>query len=336
MLRFQIRCSLLFVAFVSFFTVSSGQDNERRTASGYQTDVIRVDTTLITIPIKVMDRDGKFLPNLRREEVQVFEDGVKQEIAFFEGAEKPFVIALVLDVSDSTRFQIKNIQEAANDFIKQLRPNDRCILLTFDKKVRVLSEITSDRRILSEAIGQIETGGGTSLFNAVELVLRQSLNNIPGRKAVVLFTDGVDTTSLTGTYDSTLRRAEESDMLFYTIKYDTYEDVTRQARSGIFSQEQMGLTIGGERASTVYERANRYLVSLTGATGGRLYSANTTEHLASAFTQIVNELRQQYRLGYYPEDRDKLGRRRIVVKVDVPKASVKSRKYYVYKTSNQE
>ena len=109
-----------------------------------------------------------------------------------------------------------------------------------------------------------------------------------------------------------------------------YDDVTRAARSSVFSQEQMNITIGGKSASITYEQASRYLQLLAGKTGGHAYSAGTTRRLVEVFTRIVQELRQQYYLGYYPQNQEQSGRRRIKVKASLPNSVVKTRRNYVY------
>ena len=115
-------------------------------------DVLRVNTNLVTVPVNVMDRQGRFIPDLRREQFHLYEDGVEQDIAFFENAEKPFTVALLLDTSDSTKFRLNEIQEAALAFIEQLHPDDRVMVATFDKQVRILSELSSDHRSLHEQL----------------------------------------------------------------------------------------------------------------------------------------------------------------------------------------
>src|SRR5947209_18392132 len=116
------------------------------------------------------------------------------------------------------------MQDAAIAFLNQLRPNDRVIVVSFDDKIRVLSDPTSDRGVLRAAIRRTRTGDGTRLYDAVDLVIRQQLSPIQGRKAIVLFTDGVDTTSKHSSYRSTLAEAEELDAMIYPIEYDTYDD----------------------------------------------------------------------------------------------------------------
>src|SRR5438067_11838720 len=101
------------------------------------------------------------------------------------------------------------------------------MVVVFDKDVTVLCDATSDRRLVTLAIDRLKAGGGTSLYDAVDLMAARQLKKIRGRKAIVLFTDGVDTTSNGATYESTLRAAEEFDALIYTIQYNNLNDVAR-------------------------------------------------------------------------------------------------------------
>jgi VWFA-related protein len=188
-------------------------------------DVVRVDTTLVSIPVSVMDRDGKYIPDLTKENFRVWEDGVEQKVAYFASTEKPFTVALVIDTSASTRFKLEEIQDAAIAFVNQLRPDDRVIVVSFDDKIHVWTQPTNDRAALRNAILRTKIGSGTKLYEAVDHVIHQDLNRIEGRKAIVLFTDGVDTTSKHATYESTVRDAEEFDALIYPVEYNTYSDM---------------------------------------------------------------------------------------------------------------
>src|SRR5437588_9563666 len=172
-----------------------------------------------------MDRDGKYIPNLTNDHSHVWKAGVEQRVAYFASTEKPFTVALVIDTSASTRYKIEEIQDAAIAFVNQLRPDDKVMVVTFDDKIRVLQEATSDRNSLRNAILQIRIGSGTRLYDAIDQVINQYCNHVEGRKAIVLFTDGVDTTSKHATYESTVRDAEELDALIYPVEYDTSGDM---------------------------------------------------------------------------------------------------------------
>ena len=153
--------------------------------------VVRVNTSLITVAAVVMDRNGRYIANLRKEDFRIYEDGVEQEISYFASVEKPFTVALMLDVSGSTQAQLAQIREAANTFVGRLRFNDRMMAISFDGQVHVLTEpaLVSDIRRGKLHIPAVTDG--TVLYDAVDFTVKR-LAQIPGRKAIVLMTDGFD------------------------------------------------------------------------------------------------------------------------------------------------
>lgn len=301
-------------------------------------DVVRVTTSLVTIPVSVSDRKGRFIPNLSQQQFRIFEDGSPQELAYFENADKPFTVALLLDTSDSTRFNLRDIQNAAIAFVDQLRAEDRVLVAAFDQRFTLLSHATKDRSVLRNAIRNARAGGGTSLYNAMDFVMTNGLDRIQGRKALVLFTDGVDTTSRDASYQSTLRAADELDALVYAIQYNTYDTVAKDGMAQGAGQSHMVSaairTANGVPLDVAYGRATRFLQLITDKTGGRHYFADSLGHLSVAFTRISQELRQQYSIGYYPSTQNLNGqRRKIKVSVDVDQAVVRARKSYLGKQS---
>jgi len=188
-------------------------------------DVVRVDTTLVSIPVSVMDRDGKYIPNLGKGDFRIWEDGIEQQVAYFASTEKPFTVALVIDTSGSVRERLQEIQDAAITFVDHLRSDDKVMIVSFDDKIRFLTpDPTTDRYAIRGAIDRVGPGSGTRLYDAVDQVMNK-MKSIEGRKAIVLFTDGVDTTSKRQTYESTVSEAEEMDALIYPIEFDTYSDM---------------------------------------------------------------------------------------------------------------
>jgi Ca-activated chloride channel family protein len=216
-------------------TASARTNNTSNTDSTEvdENEVVRVNTSLVTIPVSVMDRAGKYVPSVRQAEFRIWEEGVEQEIAYFATVEKPFTVALVIDTSGSTRNRLTEIQDAAISFVNQLRPEDRVLVVSFDDEIRVLSEATNDRARLRDAIRRVRPGEGTKLYDAVDFIINQRFNRIDGRKAMLLFTDGVDTSSRRASYESNARDAEELDALIYPVQYDTYDSaVSRQGGGG--------------------------------------------------------------------------------------------------------
>jgi Ca-activated chloride channel family protein len=325
---------------------SRGDDGPAGDTSGAQPevvgdDVVRVNTSLVTIPVSVRDRNGRYAPDLRREDFRVFEEGVEQHVAYFAAVDQPFTVALVLDTSGSTEFSIGDIQRAASAFVEQLKPADRVTVISFDDRIDVLCEPTSDREQLNRAIRRAHGGGGTRLYDAVEFTLKKRLAQIQGRKAVVLLTDGVDTTSHGASYKSSIRLAEESDALIYTVSYGGF----RGALPGVISQPRIplpggGIVLGNPRGpgaggggptAADYARGDAYLNELAQRTGGRMYRGNSVVNVSQAFEWVAEELRRQYSIGYYPKAAGKNGeRRQIRVQVDQPNLAVQARDSYVY------
>src|SRR5262245_61066798 len=269
---------------------------------------IKMDTALVTIPVSVIDRDGKFVPSLKKRDFRLYEDGVEQDIENFNSVETPFHVVLVLDTSNSTMFKFNEIQDAAFAFIKQLRRDDQVMVVSFDSKTRFHCDFTSDYDELRRAINETRIDGSTKLYEAVDKVVDR-LETIQGRKAIVLFTDGVDTTSRRANYRNTVEKVEESGAIVYPIKYDTEGD---QQSGGVyspntnswpwpspsppsgrrrwpfsplagqpspmgqspqwrFSQWPWRAPSSGGGQSEDYRRAARYLQDLADRSGGRLY-----------------------------------------------------------------
>lgn len=315
-------------------------------------DIIKLETTLVTLPVSVLDRNGRFVSGLQQRDFRIFEDGIEQKLDYFLSVEQPFTVVLLLDVSNSTQFQITEIQDAAITFVDQLRRDDRVMVISFDEKVRVLSRPTNDRYQLRNAIRQANFGGGTSLYDAVDEVINRQLRFIKGRKAIVVFSDGVDTTSRRADYQSTLRDAEEIDALIYPIRYDTFRDMRGSTggggapfprRSGrVTIGDVIGIILGGGNVAIGggggtrgtsredYENGRRYLEELAQKSGGRNFEASDTYNLDIAFRSIAEELRRQYSIGYYPEKIGQKGdRKQIRVRVMRPNLVVRAKTSYI-------
>ena len=317
-----------------------------RVAPGGETiegDVIRFDTALVTIPVSVMDRNGRYVPLLRRETFRILEDGVEQKIAYFATTDAPFTVVLLIDTSGSTSMRLDDMQNAAINFVSKLKLSDSVMVMAFDDRIDVLCKATTDREVITRAIRKTGTGGGTRLYDAVENVLTKQLRTISGRKAVVLFTDGVDTTSRHSTYHSTVRLAEESEAPIYSVDYDT--SGRGMLSTGLPPRSNRGPVIfgvplprptgvpgtpGGATAED-YRKAIAYLKTLSDKTGGRFYDGDSLFGIAQAFTWIAEELGRQYSIGYYPSKPGQNGeKRQIKVRVTEADLVVKARDSYIY------
>ncbi|HEX6278545.1 MAG TPA: VWA domain-containing protein [Pyrinomonadaceae bacterium] len=328
---------------------------------GDSDEEIRVETNLVTMPVSVLDRDGRFVSGLTQRDFEIFENGAKQRIEYFQSVEQPFTVVLLIDVSPSTQFRIDEIQNAAITFVDQLRPADRVMVIAFDDTVRVLSEPTNNRAQLRNAIRMAQFGDGTSLYEAVDNALNRQLRRIQGRKAVVIFTDGVDTTSRRANYQTTIADVEEADALVYPIRYNTQRGGwaggggsgnpnggwgnprTRRRGGGGGLGDIIGIILGGQlppgvtigrggsgQSSAEYETGRRYLEELAEKSGGRNFEADSMISLDTAFAGIAEELRRQYSVGYYPETTGQAGeRRQIRVRVMRPNLVVRAKNSYI-------
>ena len=192
-------------------------------------ETVTTDTDLVTVPLIANDSNGTYITDLRQDEFTIVEDGVPQQIAFFGKVAAPFHVVLMLDTSSSTQDKLRDIQQAAYTFVQQLQDADRVKVISFDDSVRDLNEFTSDREILRSAIYKTKSGQGTKVYDAIELALN-TIRKIRGRKAIVIFTDGMDWHSDHATYDGTLRWLDEEGVVVYPIRYDTRATTERLAR----------------------------------------------------------------------------------------------------------
>ncbi|HSR52426.1 MAG TPA: VWA domain-containing protein [Acidobacteriota bacterium] len=301
------------------------QDATARDATAQEEGVFRVSVERVRLNAVVRQRrSGALRPGLKSEDFRISEDGVERPLTNFMSGEEPFHLLLLLDLSGSTANYIRLLRRATRGFIDQMRPEDRIALATFSQDVRWLSTFTQQRDLLKRAVGRLRPQGPTILYEAVHQALRR-MESIEGRKALVIFSDGVDD-SLQGDFDSaadrtfneTFQAALESDAIVYTIFLDT--------------EDSYGSVLdlyGGVIAEMAYREARGQLQRLARQTGGRLYRAEGAGQLAPAYEEIAEELRSLYTLAYRPAADASPGYKRIQVEVPGhPDLAVRHRRGY--------
>jgi Ca-activated chloride channel homolog len=296
-------------------------------------DVIKVDTNLVTIPVIVSDRQNRYISGLKAENFSVLKDGEEEEIAYFIAEEAPINVAILLDTSRSTEMVLEEIQTAALEFIKQLKPKDRCLVISFDWQVNVLSELTGDREKLKRTIlnAQIGEHVGTVLQDAVFQAVDKNFAGVKGRKAVILLTDGKDHGSFTEK-EELIYRLEESDTLVYSIFYETGFRQRQMRRERFpFPERRGGIGRRGrdpDERRQRQERANAnamdFLQELADVTAGRFYQKEIRD-LGQTFQSIAEELRKHYLIGFYPENVENGKVYQIKVRVDRNEAVVRAK-----------
>jgi VWFA-related protein len=332
-------------------------------------DVVKVDTQLVNIPVIVSDRENRYIPGLAKENFRLFRDGNAQKIDIFGNENAPMNIVLALDTSQSTTPVLDKIKKAAKEFIKDLSSEDRCMVISFDSDIHLLSRLTSDKKELKSSIesAEISETPGTLLNDAVYDAVNKTLKPVHGRKAIILLTDGEDFGS--SHYQSELLdRLNESDTVIYPVYYDSRAEVRKMVQNrfprgggmgrfpGGMGRGGMGRFPGGggmgrypgggrrgggggngqrrrrPNSDEAALDATAFLQKLADVTGGHFLTAQKSD-LKDAFTQIAEEMKRQYVLGFYPVDEAEAGViHRVKVTVDRQDASVRSKTTYKTQT----
>jgi len=215
--------AFLSVIVLTLATQAWGQSDNQQQQDPQQ-PLIKIPTSLVTVPVIVTDRYGRFITGLNRDDFSIREDGVLQNVEDFSSTEAPFNVALLIDTSRSTQNKLGTIRKAALSFIKQLQPNDRVMIVTFDEQVRFISELTDNRAELERAVKSLKSSYLTSLYDAIYRTIAEKMLQIQGRKAIVVLTDGVDTASKKGSFENVLEAVAATGIISYAIQYETRND----------------------------------------------------------------------------------------------------------------
>ncbi|HBB96796.1 MAG TPA: hypothetical protein DC054_15570 [Blastocatellia bacterium] len=239
--------SLLVIIFLFAAQAAAQTSGQRPTPTPPQdqdVDTLKIDTNLVTVPVIASSRSGNYIADLKKEEFKLSEDGVPQEISFLATVNAPFYMVLMLDTSDSTQEKLAQIQRAAIAFLEQLQPNDKVKIISFDGELHDWTDFTGDKAVLRNAISKTRTAHDTHVYDAVQLALN-SLRPIQQRKAIVIFTDGMDWHSESSTYESTIRDLDESGVIVYPIRFDTRAETEALARKQEAESSGVGLPTSG-------------------------------------------------------------------------------------------
>jgi Ca-activated chloride channel family protein len=276
----------------------------------YQRAAFRSAVDLVMLSVTVTGPGGRYVADLSRDDFQVLEDGHLQELTYFSPARVPLSVSLVLDTSSSMDEEMPLAKQAAMDFIARLRPGDVAEVISFDSRVEVLQQMTSDRALLEAAIQRMRASGSTALYNAVYIALRQLARMKPEtgddvrRQVIVVLSDGEDTSSLV-TFDHLLDSAKRSQTVIYAVGLGL-EELASKRSDGEFGLRRLAVE-----------------------TGGRLFLPKRPLDLADVYTQIANELTSQYVLGYLSSNTRADGAwRRIAVRVQRPNLAARTRAGY--------
>ena len=275
----------------------------------------------VRLPVSVTDRKKKkdLITGLTRGDFLVFEDGVQQEVTFFtdEKTNPPVYVGVLMDTSPSTAGKMTFSKQAAKDFIytvTRLR-KDKAAFMTFDNEVNLRQDFTDKLDLLDKSIDKVKkVGSQTALYDAIWQFSDEKLRSAPGRRVIVLITDG----------DDTFSRADLNDAI----------DIAQRTETTIFGiSTKAGFlgTVPGVEAGTVKDKGDKYLTQLCEETGGEAFFTGDMLELERAFQKISEELRSQYIITYRPANQNYDGRER---KVEVRFTDKSKEKNYRIRTKS--
>lgn len=266
----------------------------------------RSGVDVVSLNVTVADNMGRYVTDLQESDFQVFESGVKQDLTFFNRRQSPITVALLLDSSASMENKLPTLQTAAVNFVRRLKPDDLAEVIDFDGTTIVRQTFTGNHEALEKGIQQMIAGGSTALHNAIYVALNElrkvqtTAEEEPRRQALIVFSDGEDTSSIYP-FDEVLDRAKRSDTAIYTIGLRDAQDHIRGFRQAEYVLRQLAME-----------------------TGGRAFFPGNISELDSVYTQIADELSNQYALGYTSKNPKRDGAWRPIV-VQVTRANTTSR-----------
>ena len=244
--------------------------------------VIRVTANEVNLVFTVIDKHGRFIKNLKQEDVQVLDDSkpVTKIRSFSSETDLPLQVALLVDASNSIRDRFKFEQEAAIEFLNQIiRPNyDKAFVVGFDATPEVTQDFTDNSEALAKGVRSLRPGGGTAMYDAIYFACRDKLLKAqrtgPLRRAVILLSDGDDNLSHVSREEA-IEMAERAEVIVYSISTN----------------------VSGNKG-----KGDKVLERISEATGGRAFFPFRVQDVADAFTEIQDELRSQYALSYRPPE----------------------------------
>lgn len=274
------------LAILLAFGAGSAFAQEAPDAQAPPTPTFRSGAALVALNVTVQDRAAKFVPGLQSADFVVYEDGVKQDVRFFESTRVPVDLIVLIDTSASMRDKLETVRAAASGFLKTLRADDRGAVVSFANTVSVLQALTSEQDLLQKAVRSTEAQGSTCLNNAVYIALKQfgqaaRADADVRRQAIVVVSDGADTASLVS-FDDVIGLARRMGVSIYTVSLQT----PAPARALY--------------AHLDAEDADYSMKTLAKETGAQAFFPLEASALKGVYASIASELASQYSIGYVP------------------------------------
>lgn len=266
---------------------------------------LAVDVELVSLDVVVTDKAGRFIPNLGEKNFKVYEDKIEQKVTNFAPTSAPLTVVLLIEFARTFAYYYDDVVPPAAQFIQTLRPGDWCAVVAYDMRPEILADFTQDRGELLGTLNRLRIAAfsETNLFDALRDTLDR-LDEVEGKKAVLLLSTGVDTFSRI-TFDAILKRVNRTDASIYCIGIGqfalTYFETTGQM---------------GPISRLTYLQAENQLKTFASRTGGKAWFPRFPAEYIGIMQQVGISLRNQYSLGYQSTNANKDGKFR-KIKVDV-------------------
>jgi Ca-activated chloride channel homolog len=297
-------------------------------------DTITTNTSLVQLNVGVVDRLGRAVTSLSRNDFAVYEDGVRQTIQHFEPVDSPFSLVLLLDMSGSTINFRQQLKLASTRFLEALGPEDRVEVIQFNAKVKLLSGFTLDRKKSSYAIEIADGKGETYFYDALKYALKELDKEGKRRKAIVVLTDGLDT-QLRNADRQTVSRAQSDEEALKVISPHSSNELNAVLaaadRQGVTiyplalpSGDPKRLPLPGPDITGIYAAARTRLQLLAERTGGRLNEINRLENMAQLYREVAADLRTLYTVAYQASG-DRVRGKWHEIRIEVPNSNLIAR-----------
>ncbi|MGI8782938.1 MAG: VWA domain-containing protein [Acidobacteriota bacterium] len=263
---------------------------------------ISVQAEYIKVPLTVLDAQGKIIADVRRQDLEVFENGIRQEIANFVVDKDPIDVILLVDISSSLRREIKDLKKVAGKFAEAFDDEDRLCVIGFSADSELVLDWTSKKGRVKKAVNSLELGHRTAMYDALFVSCREQFQPSKRKRAIILLTDGLDNESRLG-FEDALTAVVEANAATYVVSK------TRIAQQGIERSHRIAFLTGvirsqtGEEADFVkelFDKKESELEKLANSTGGRVFYPLQSSDLKGAYEQVAFELQNQFLLTYRP------------------------------------
>jgi VWFA-related protein len=285
---------------------------------------ISIATNEVLLPVTVRDQNERFVPDLTAQNFSVYEDGVQQQVSSFALKRLPVHVLLMLDTSSSVQREIEDFKAAALDFAERLEAQDSLSLMKFDDRIELVLDWTTSRGALRRSLNRLTTGMFTKFHDAMYLAAYEHFAQVKGRKAIIVFTDGVDSGRGRKTANESLRALLEAETPVYVISKTQLQRLSEERELSFYDNQTDStrtpsqLRADGLRLSLdALAASEKHLTRMAQETGGRIILPLSFSELGRVFEEIADELRSQYAIFYTPADLTRDGRYRTIrVKVN--------------------